>query len=361
MIGDEKGAVLTDEQINGWWDVTRVGEWNGSIAGKTAAKIAITQDTIQEMAADYNRELHYAPVTVDHVQNGAAMGWVEALRVVGDRLQAKMSFNGWFRYSLQDRSFLNRSIEFADKFAATSRSYLTAVTFLGAAKPAAKGLSPIPAMLAEDGHAFTVSDNSMQLGEPVEETGSKRDALALAGAGDEVNNEKKEESMADLKEHEEKISQLSEQVKTGEKALADTEKALAESRAENAELKAKIEQGQKDAALSEIRGKLDALVEKGEMVPVERDAELSMAEALPADKITGWFEGRAKVYAARGLSLFKEQTKGASGDSAGDAALSVPEEATDKEAYLAAMTLSKKEGISFYEAAKRVDKERAGK
>ena len=51
---------LTDEQISGWWDIARVGSWQGSQAGKPV-KIEISQEDLEQMVEDYDPDCQLNP------------------------------------------------------------------------------------------------------------------------------------------------------------------------------------------------------------------------------------------------------------------------------------------------------------
>ncbi|MEN6625218.1 MAG: hypothetical protein ABFD69_03205 [Candidatus Sumerlaeia bacterium] len=111
-------------------------------AGDYGAKGAWDEAAIDTIAADYDPALHEAPVTVDHAQSGPALGWVEALRRVGDRLVARLRLtSSKFIDLLRGGAFKKRSVEIYPELRETGRPYLRAVSFLGAAAPEVKGLA----------------------------------------------------------------------------------------------------------------------------------------------------------------------------------------------------------------------------
>ncbi len=102
---------------------------------------AFSEEDLERIATDYNPSDHEAPVTLDHDQTGPAHGWVSGLRRIGDRLLARLSkVSPTLAESLRNATFRKRSIELYRKFPETGRSYLKAVSFLGAAAPIVKGL-----------------------------------------------------------------------------------------------------------------------------------------------------------------------------------------------------------------------------
>ena len=108
-------------------------------------------ETLGAIARDYDPGRHEAPVTFDHEQRGPAHGWVRRLRLMGDRLVASLrGLSPRLARSLRERRFPKRSVELYRRFTGTGRPYLKAVSFLGAAAPAVKGLRD-PVFSAEGG------------------------------------------------------------------------------------------------------------------------------------------------------------------------------------------------------------------
>lgn len=111
-------------------------------AGDYGAKGCWSEEDLDRIAADYDPARHEAPVTLDHRQDGPAQGWVRSLRRVGDRLVACLHrLSPALRRLLGCRAYRKRSIELYRKFGEDGRAYLKAVSFLGAAPPAVKGMT----------------------------------------------------------------------------------------------------------------------------------------------------------------------------------------------------------------------------
>ena len=73
--------------LDGWIDVCRTGTWT-DVRGR---ETEVTPALLDAVVADY-ATADPAPVVVGHPETDApAYGWVERLRVSGDRLQAKLS------------------------------------------------------------------------------------------------------------------------------------------------------------------------------------------------------------------------------------------------------------------------------
>ena len=130
-----------------------------------------TEEQIERLAADYNAQLHEAPLTLDHAQTGPALGWVRALRRVGDRLIAQVALGpGKVRDFLREGGFKKRSVEIQREHPTTGRPYLRAVSLLGAASPAVEGLGPVafsatptPAPARGEGPQFLALDGAVMI------------------------------------------------------------------------------------------------------------------------------------------------------------------------------------------------------
>lgn len=110
-------------------------------AGDYGERGAWGDDSLDALVRDYDPALHEAPVTFDHAQTGPALGWVAGLRRSGDRLLARVRAAGDdLLDALREGSFRKRSVELYRALPETGRPYLKAVSLLGAAAPAVKGL-----------------------------------------------------------------------------------------------------------------------------------------------------------------------------------------------------------------------------
>lgn len=122
-------------------------------AGHYGPKGDWDEDALEGLARDYDASIHEAPVTLDHAQSGPALGWVASVRRVGDRLVARLrDLNPAFTELLKEGAFKKRSVELYPEAAHSGRPYLKAVSFLGAATPAVKGLRDI--LLNDEGDAI---------------------------------------------------------------------------------------------------------------------------------------------------------------------------------------------------------------
>ena len=98
-----------------------------------------TEDDLNFIASSYNPSESEAPIVIGHpVDNAPAYGWIESLKVVGDKLMAKAKqVVPEFTEALKNGLYKKRSISL-DK-----EGNLRHVGFLGAAAPAVKGLADI--------------------------------------------------------------------------------------------------------------------------------------------------------------------------------------------------------------------------
>ncbi len=140
-------------------------------AGDYGERGAWTEEQIERLAADYNAQLHEAPLTLDHAQSGPALGWVRALRRVGDRLVAQVALGpGRVREFLREGGFKKRSVEIQREHPSTGRPYLRAVSLLGAASPAVEGLGPVAfsATTPPADNAVVIVSETPHAGQPAE-------------------------------------------------------------------------------------------------------------------------------------------------------------------------------------------------
>jgi len=113
-------------------------------SGDYGAKGKYTDADLKAMAADYNPQIHEAPVTQDHAQAGPAHGWVAGLRAQAGSLFADVrDVSDALMAAIRNRSYKKRSVELYGAFEKTTRPYLRAVSFLGAGVPAVKGMADI--------------------------------------------------------------------------------------------------------------------------------------------------------------------------------------------------------------------------
>lgn len=310
-------AELTDKQIEtGWWEIAKVGKWNGGSGGK-AVKVQITQKDIEAMAEDYGPGIQEAPLTIEHEQSGPALGWVSALRVVGDTLQAQFSkMSGVLKDWLKTGAYRTRSIEFYKPFSETKRPYLAAVTFLGAAAPAVKGLNPEPVAFREGEPRFSIEDDNVELtnnpeneDKPMSKAQELYDTVKKFFGNTIPNNQQDGSEDMDLKE------QLKEQIldnvklKTSETALTnklDEQVKLTTTETERADTaEKKLAELETTAKMTEFKAAIDLALKEERILPVDAKQYLSLGEKLDDKGRTEILEDVSK---RNPLKMFKELT-----------------------------------------------------
>jgi len=253
-------------------------------AGDYGAKGVYTPEDIARIAADYDfAGRHDAPLTVDHVQAGPALGWIRNLRAAGASLFADfVDVADETVTAIRERSFSKRSIELFPKFAATGRPYLKAVTMLGAAAPHVKGLREIA--FGDHGESVSFDEEMMPPVAFVE--------VSNTANGPAVAPNKEEDRMPDpapqgaappaalppdavakFAELEATVSAEREARKAAEARADATAKEFATLKAA---LFAERETGRFDAVFSEA-------VKAGRALPVNRDGAFTIFSALPAE------------------------------------------------------------------------------
>lgn len=354
-------AELTDEQIeNGWWDIAKVGSWSGSSSGK-AKKIKITQEDIEAMAADYGPDKQEAPLTIEHEQSGPALGWVKALRVAGDTLQAQFTkMSGALKDWLKTGAYRTRSIEFYNPFSETKQAYLAAVTFLGAAAPAVKGLNPEPVEFRANEPRFNVELPTESEEKPMDELSraalSRRiiEQVKKCFGTDTPNIQQKEMENMDYKE------QLAEQVITNKELVTDNE-ALKNKLSEETKRADKAENEldtlHKAAEMQDFKAGIDKALAEERILPVDAKQYMALGEKIDDAGRTEILEDISK---RTPLKMFKEITAEDKGDKKLTSKTAdirrMAEEDEDpeskREALAAADLMDQNEKLSFTEARK---------
>ena len=111
-------------------------------AGDYGPRGNYSEEDLDRMARDYSPSVHEAPVTLDHQQEGPAVGWIRSLRRMGKVLVARLGgLDAAFLDQLHSGAFKKRSVELYRAAQWTGRPYLRALSFLGACPPAVKGLA----------------------------------------------------------------------------------------------------------------------------------------------------------------------------------------------------------------------------
>ena len=162
--------------LDGWIDICRAGDWR-DMAGRD---VRLDEDRLDRIVAAQAAS-DPAPVVVGHPEaNAPAFGWVDSLRRVGDRLQAKLrDIAPAFREAVEDGRYAGRSI-------ALQGDTLRHLGFLGGRAPAVPGLAPTCFASAPE-TVIAFADSTAEA--PQDSSEEHPDSLrALEPSGDEDGN-----------------------------------------------------------------------------------------------------------------------------------------------------------------------------
>ena len=291
--------------LDGWIDVFRTGEHTDS----SGSKRVWNEAELDSMAAASHETADPVPVVVGHPETDApAYGWVQSVRRVGDRLQAKLrDVDPGFRTAVESGRYGPRSVAL-DKDDDGWR--LRHLGFLGAAAPAVSGLSPSQFTARFEGpavHVYELADDAQFASPETERWGFKvlaqimrrwrerviekdgveaadavipewdLEAVADAGApGDNARFAAPPAGSTEPEEHEEdampKETEQRQAELTAEQQKLETEKAaFAKHEAAFAEKERK----------REAQSELDSHVAAGRVLPGEREGLAAFMAALP--------------------------------------------------------------------------------
>ena len=139
------GGTTSFSALDGWIDVFRTGD-HTDMGGRTTRWTAAD---LAGIVADYG-QADPAPVVLGHPEtDGPALGWVRGLRVMGDRLQARLDrLDPSFRGAVEAGRYAPRSVALAPTATGWRLRHLG---FLGAQNPAVAGLAPTQFSARADG------------------------------------------------------------------------------------------------------------------------------------------------------------------------------------------------------------------
>lgn len=226
-----------------------------------------TKKEIAEIAKNYDPKFCEAPITLDHQQSGPAYGWVDTVKAEGDKL--KVAFKDMpedFQKDVNDGKYKKVSVELYRNLEGKG-AYLKAVSFLGAATPQVKGLEPIKFMESEsDIYEFDSADEPEEFTEADVEDLKNQVAELEEQVSKFKENSKKMETIKSLKE---KISALNDEVATFKEKAQGKE----EIEKELHDIKVAIKKKEFDEFI-------DKQIDKGTLVPANKDVVLSVLQEL---------------------------------------------------------------------------------
>jgi hypothetical protein len=237
-----------------WIEVFATGKWTDAAGHESEW----TTEDLREIASLYKPEIYEAPIVIGHPETDSpAFGWIEGLKVEGEKLLAKPKqiideFKDWVQRGLYKKISISL---FPDMT-------LRHVGFLGGAAPAVKGLKPVsfgekkaewtftysPSLLAGEGHPHSPSPMRGEGGGEGKDNPGDSTPLDQEGVN---HNPKKGGIKMDLRKF---FSDLSALVHGAEKELVpdDPSRKFTES-----DLQAKVKETQ-DLAFAEAQKKIDA-------------------------------------------------------------------------------------------------------
>lgn len=141
----KKGHGEFPFKLTEWIPVFASGNKYPQMVSNSNPEGFVSQALIEDLASSYSKDVHEAPITKNHQDDGEASGWVGELRVQGNKLMMKIkSVVNEFSDDLFEGRYKYPSVELYEPShhanPSAGRWYLRAVTYLGAAPPAVKGL-----------------------------------------------------------------------------------------------------------------------------------------------------------------------------------------------------------------------------
>lgn len=269
-------------------EIMRIGTHTSS----SGEKVTFGADEMAALAESYDPALHEAPVVLGHpADNQPAYGWVQKLRVVGDRLLATLDVVPEFVEAIKRGLYKKRSASIYKDLDGKGM-YLRHVGFLGAVPPAVKALADI-GLADSAAESLTIEyqeEEAMSWKEKVKRMFSSAvDEMPdlEANTGTPVPPPKKEEPAVTM--------YTEEQVKEIElKARKEAEEKAAAEFAEKA-AKAEAEAAAKRHA-SEVDADIDRLTKAGKVIPAWVDGGLKQfAEAIPWQEVLSFGETDQKT------------------------------------------------------------------
>ena len=258
--------------LDGWIDICRAGNWH-DMAGRD---VRLDEDRLDRIVAAQSAA-DPAPVVVGHPEeNAPAYGWVDSLRRVGDRLQAKLrDIAPAFREAVEDGRYAGRSI-------ALQGDTLRHLGFLGGRAPAVPGLAPTSFASAPE-TVIAFADSTAEA--PQDSSDAQPDSLrALEPRGDEDGNSRVPLRAPQGRGEAEKESSDPSSAPpeaadgdSGQAALAERETALAE---REAILLAREAAATADDRRRAAETAIATHVEAGRVLPGERAALVALLAAL---------------------------------------------------------------------------------
>ena len=147
-----------------WFEIFRTGSWNGGRYDEASGTwVPYSEADLDTMVANFERRERDIPLILGHNhwsgEEKPALGWVAALRRVGDRLLAQArDVKEELKDAVNRKLYPKRSVEIYDNLDGKGLT-VSAVAFLGSQQPAVPGMPDFEFVSWDDGRRrFTLSD-----------------------------------------------------------------------------------------------------------------------------------------------------------------------------------------------------------
>ena len=253
-----------------------------------------TESDVEAIAENYDPHLQKAPLTLDHIQEGRAYGWIPALKAENGILLAEFEQVGGDLIRLVNSGEygpVSAEIYPADspKNPKPGKPYLKALTFLGAQAPAVKGLSPV--VFAEGGAVLYFFGENMTLPEDSLRH-SPAPARRAGSAQDDIQREE-ENKLDDIEKLKAQIADQNAQIAERDKRLAERDAELnkfSESQkaaeAEVVKLREENTRGEHAAKVAGYKAFAEGLVNAGQLPPATKDKIVFLMDAMDQMNVT---------------------------------------------------------------------------
>lgn len=129
--------------------------------------VNLTLAHLEQAAADYNPALEAAPINLDHVRSGDALGWIQSLSVRDGVLYARPTeLAPELIEKIKSGRVRRPSAELTLAHESTGRCYLVGLALLGAQRPAVRGLEVHLSQHPEPRLTFQLSPDGAYLPQP---------------------------------------------------------------------------------------------------------------------------------------------------------------------------------------------------
>ena len=251
----------------------------GTHTATNGQPMTASAEMLQSVADNYQPDTHEAPAVIGHPKdNHPAYAWVESLSFDEGEGVLYANFNQvepQFEQLIKDGRFKKRSASFyppnhpSNPKAGTP--YLRHVGFLGAQPPAIKGLKDFTDF-GDVGDLPTYEFTELTTDSTTQNPNQKDDPMGNQDEKDTTNNGANP-AAEDTKHAEQQAT------------LAEKEKALAAKEADIAAREAAFAKREQDIKENDFSEFADTLIKKGQLVPAEKDAVISvMMDLDSADK-----------------------------------------------------------------------------